>query len=141
MGSTMAKGTNKVLSDKDKDSVMSDTAYYSGQLREAFPSRRYGGSKASIWAAFRYISPKVNKQFTERRARAIWEGAARRIDAEEAAIIQKAKIEEARREYRELHERLSALDASLAAIDQEFHGPAREAIRAQMLGSGDLRTR
>lgn len=33
---------------------------------------------------------------------------------------------------------LSALDASLAAIDQEFHGPAREAIRAQMLGLGGL---
>lgn len=137
----MTKGTDKVLLDRDKDSVMSDATYYSGEFREAFPARRYGGAKAAIWAGYRYIAPKVNKQFTERRARAIWEGAARRIDAEEAAIIQKAKIEEARREYRELHERLSALDASLASIDEAFHGPTREAIRAQMFGPGDLRTR
>jgi len=139
--SNMAKGLYKVLSDKDKDVGMSDATFYSGQFREAFPARRYGSTKAAIWAGYRYISPKVTKQFTERRARAIWEGAARRFDAEEAAIIQKAKIEEARREYRELHERLSALDASLAAIDEAFHGPTREAIRAQMLGPGDLPTR
>jgi len=137
----MAKRTNKVLSDEDKNVSISDTTFYSGQFREAFPARRYGGAKAAIWAGYRYIAPKVTKQFTERRARAIWEGAARRIDAEEAAIIRKAQIEEARREQHELHERLSALDASLAAIDQEFHGPTREAIRAQMLGSGGLPTR
>lgn len=94
-----------MLSQQDKDVGMSDAVFYSAEFRDAFPARRYGGAKAAIWAGYRFIAPKVRKEFTERRARSIWEGTARRIDAEEAAIIRKAKIEEARREQRELRER------------------------------------
>ena len=118
------------LSDKDKS--VSDTAYHSGLIREAFPKERHGGAKASIYAAYRYIAPKVAKQFTERRARAIWEGTARRIDAEESAVIRRAQIEEARREQQELRERLVRLDAALAVADEEFHGETRAFLREQM---------
>lgn len=125
-----------MLGSRDKEPGMSDTDYHCWMIREAFPRQRYGGTKGAIYAAFRFIAPKVTKQFTERRARSIWEGTARRIDAEESAAIRLAKIEEARREQRELRERLSSLDAALAVLDEEFHGPAREAIRAQMRGQG-----
>lgn len=117
---------------------MSDTVFHSGMMREAFPAARYGGSKAAIWAAFRYISPKVQKRFTERRARAIWEAQARRIDAEEAAILQKARIEEARREQHELRARLASLDAALARIDEDFHGPQMAAHREAARGLGRM---
>lgn len=125
-----------MLSEHDKEMGMSDTAYYSEAMRGAFPRGRYGGSKAAIYAAFRFISPKVNKKFTERRARAIWEGTALRIDAEEAMAIKRAEIEEARREYRELQNRLACLEAGLAVADEAFHGPALDAYRAMARGLG-----
>ncbi|WP_336057353.1 hypothetical protein [Nitratireductor sp. CH_MIT9313-5] len=106
-----------MLSQRDKDKAMSDTAYYSDLMREAFPKARYGAAKAAIYAAYRFMGPKVQKPFTERRARSIWEGTARRIDAEEAEVLRLAKLEEAKREQRELRERLSELDATLAALD------------------------
>lgn len=108
----------------------------SGVMREAFPRERHGGAKAAIYAAYRYISPKVQKQFTERRARSIWEGTAKRIDAEEAAVLRRARLEEARREQAELRERLARLDTALAAIDEDFHGPQMAAHRAAASGLG-----
>ncbi len=121
---------------------MSDTAYYSGALREAFSKDRYGGAKASIYAAFRYIAPKVRKTFTERRARSIWEGTAARIDAEEAHVIAQAKIEEDRREYQELRSRLARMEASLAVVDEAFFGPQMDACRSAAASLGKVdRTR
>lgn len=119
-----------MLSDRDKVKGMSDTAYYQEALRDAFPKWRYGGAKASIYAAYRYISPKVTKDFSERRARSIWEGAARRIDAEEAEAIKRAQIEEARREYHEIKGRLASLEAALAVADEAFFGPQMDAYRS-----------
>lgn len=118
-----------MLSINDKATAVSDTAFHSELIREAFPRNRYGGAKSAIHAAYRYIAPRVAKQFTERRARAIWEGTARRIDAEEATALHKAAVEEAKRERRDLSERLASLDAALAAVDAEFHGPTLEALR------------
>lgn len=118
-----------MLSQSDKSSSMSDTAYHSDLIQEAFPRQRYGGAKAAIYAAYRYISPKVHKQFTERRARSIWEGTAARIDAEESAVIRRAQVEEARREQAELRERLARLDTALATFDEDFHGPQMAAYR------------
>ncbi len=123
-----------MLSTSDKESGVSDTVFHSGVIREAFPRERYGGAKSAIYAAYRYIAPKVTKQFTERRARAIWEGTARRIDAEEAAVLRRAQIEEAKREQQELRERLVRLDAALAVVDEEFHGETRTFLRSQVGG-------
>jgi hypothetical protein len=123
-----------MLGQFDKDKSVSDTAFHSDLLREAFPRQRYGGAKAAIYAAYRYIAPKVTKPFTERRARAIWEGTARRIDAEESTVIKRAAIEEQRREQQELRDRLVRLDAALAVVDEAFHCEARAALQSQMGG-------
>ena len=116
-----------MLSESDKDEGMSDTAFYRNELRSAFPANRYGGAKSAIYAAYRYIKPKVTKEFTERRARAIWEGAARRIDAEEAQAIGLAKIEEMQRERKEIRGRLERLETALARVDASKAGASMDA--------------
>lgn len=127
-----------MLGQSDKDTSVSDTAFHSDLIKEAFPRTRYGGAKPAIYAAYRYIAPKVTKAFTERRARSIWEGTARRIDAEEAAALRRAQIEEAKREQAELRARLLRLDAALAVADAEFHRETRAAMRAQMGVAGGM---
>lgn len=134
MNATMTEDEDEMLGQSDKDKSVSDTVFHSELMREAFPRHRYGGAKAAIYAAYRYIAPKVTKEFTERRARSIWEGTARRIDAEESAVLKKAQIEEARREQRELKERLARLDTTLAVVDEAFHCQARAALQSQMGG-------
>lgn len=116
-----------------------DTTLYSAMMREAYPvPRRYSSVKEALNEAVRFISPRVRKEFTHRRARSIWEGTARRIDAEEAAVLGQAKIEEARREYRELQSRLAKLEASLAMADQEMAGATVVAHRALAHGVGRM---
>jgi hypothetical protein len=97
---------------------MSDTVLAQGMIREAFPRDLYGGYKAAVYAAYRFISPRVSKQFTLRRAAAIWNGEARRIDMEEAAALQTALIEEAQNETKRLRARLAALDEKIASFSQ-----------------------
>ena len=97
---------------------MSDVALAQGMIRDAFPRDLYGGYKAAVYAAYRFISPRVSKQFTLRRAAAIWNGEARRIDMEEAAALQTALIEEAQNETRRLRARLAALDEKIASFSE-----------------------
>ena len=97
---------------------MSDVALAQGMIREAFPRDLYGGYKSAVYAAYRFISPRVSKQFTLRRAAAIWNGEARRIDMEEAAALQTALIEEAQNETKRLRARLAALDEKIASFSQ-----------------------
>lgn len=96
---------------------MSDGILAQGMMRDAFPRDFYGGYKAAVYAAYRYISPRVSKQFTLRRAAAIWNGEARRIDMEEAAALETALIEEAQNETKRLRARLASLDAKIAAFE------------------------
>jgi hypothetical protein len=127
---TMTERKAKVLSEKDKGQSMSDAAFYRDVMREAFPvPRRHMTVKEAVNAAVRFIAPKVRKEFGHRRARSIWEGTARRIDAEEAAALHRAQIEEDRREYRELKDRLASLEASFAVADEAFFGPQMDAYR------------
>jgi hypothetical protein len=138
MKRNMQQRRDQMLGTSDKDKSVSDTAFHSDLIREAFPKDRYGGAKAAIYAAYRYIAPKVAKQFTERRARAIWEGTARRIDAEESAVLRRAQFEEAKREYIDLQSRLRSLEAALAVADEAFHGPQMAAYREVANGLGGL---
>lgn len=96
---------------------MSDTFSAQWMMREAFPRDFHGGYKAAVYAAYRFISPRVKKKFTPRRAAAIWNGEARRIDMEEAAALEEALIEEHQNETKRLRARLAALDAKIAAFD------------------------
>ena len=119
-----------MLSNSDKDSskrakVMSDAFYAQNLLKEAFPESRYGSVKGAIFAAYRFVSPKVTKEVTPRRIRSIRDGTARRIDAEEMEALKAAIIEEAHREQQELRARLAALDKKVAAFDARV---AREAV-------------
>lgn len=125
-----------MLGDYDKRTSMSDTVFHSDLIREAFPRARYGGTKGAIYAAYRFMAPKVTKQFTERRVRAIWEGTARRIDAEESAVLHRAKFEEERREYTELKRRLESLEAALAVADASAAGSALAAHSSLANGLG-----
>lgn len=125
-----------MLPKQDKSKSMSDTAYYQEMVRQTWPPARFGSVKASLNAMHRFVSPKVTKEFTHRRARSIWEGTARRIDAEEATAFQKAQIQEARREREELQARLSRLDETLASVDEDFFGPTLEALRDQARHNG-----
>lgn len=104
-----------------KDAQMTDAVFAQGLIREAFPKELYGGYKAAVYAAYRYMSPRVSKRFTERRARAIWDGEARRIDMEEADVLRAALIEEARNETQRLRARLATLDEKIAAAEAIAH--------------------
>ena len=93
-------------------------------MRDAFPKDRHGSVYAAQYAAFDYLRRAVSKNMTFRRARSIWEGAAKRIDAEEAEALKRAKIEEARREYIELRARLARLEEAIAVADAAASGPS-----------------
>jgi hypothetical protein len=87
-------------------------------FRSAWPLRRYGKLDNVFYQAVRFISPRVQKEFTIRRARSIYEGTARRIDSEEMDALRAAVILEAKREHEELRSRLAALDAKIAAFEK-----------------------
>jgi len=103
---------------------MNDVVLAQGMIREAFPKDLYGGYKSAVYAAYRFISPRVGKRFTERRARAIWDGEARRIDMEEADALRAAMIEEAKNEAFRLRARLASLDEKIAAAEAVAHRQA-----------------
>lgn len=85
-------------------------------FREAFPIRRYGKLDNLFYHAVRFIGPRVQKPFTVRRARSLWEGTARRIDSDEMDAIRAALMEERLREQQDLKRQLVLLDAKIAAF-------------------------
>jgi hypothetical protein len=120
----MDQEADNVLSKRDKNPSngnrarpMSDVFYAQNLFREAFPERRYGSVKAALYEAHRFLSRKVAKEFTYRRARSIHEGTARRIDAEEMEALKLALIEESKREQQILRARLASLDEILASYE------------------------
>lgn len=131
---------NKNVSELDKRNrarvMRSDTVYAKELFEEGFPLWRHGSVKAMINEAQKFISKRVEKQFTHRRARSIWEGTARRVDGIEIDALRAAKIEEMRREQREARSRLASLDAMLANVDEAFHRETLAALREQAAGLG-----
>lgn len=125
----MQSMNSKNVSKKDK--AMNDVVYAQALFIEAFPERRFGSVKAMLNEATRFLSRKVTKEFTHRRARSIWEATARRIDSEEMDALRIAVLEESKREQQELRARLASLDAMLSNIDPTFHGETLAAIRSQ----------
>lgn len=108
-----------MLSKRDKRLSMSDTAFAREAIREAFSPIKYGSVKAAQGAAYDFMRPLVVKNFRPRRVRQLWEGKATRVDGEEKDALRRAKIEETKREYRELKHRLAVLESTLARIDQK----------------------
>ncbi len=93
-------------------------------LRDAFPLARYGKLENVFYRAVKFVSPRVDKAFTPRRARSIWEGTARRIDSDEMDALRAALIEESKNEARELRARLASLDEKIAAFEASAHRQA-----------------
>ena len=125
-----------MLSKDDKSKSMSDTVFMQDNLPEVFDPRRYGSVKAAQIAAYDFMKGRVQKNLKLRRIRQLWEGRASRVDGEEKDALRQAKIEEARNEYQALRSRLASLEAALAAVDQDFHGPQMDAYRAAAGGVG-----
>lgn len=115
---------------------MTDTVSAQSLFNEAFPVGRYGSVKAALYAGYRFLAPRLQKDFTLRRARAIREGQAKRIDAEEMAALKVAQIEEARNEQRELKARLARLDAALALLDEATISGSLAAQSQRVRGMG-----
>lgn len=108
--------------------VMSIPMTAKEMFREAFPVRRYGKLDSIFYHAVRFIGPRVEKEFTTRRARSLWEGTARRIDTDEMDAIRAALMEERLREQRELKQRLVSLDEKIASFSAVG---ASEAVASQ----------
>lgn len=137
----MQSETNESLSERDKPflnrkRVMRDVVYAKNLFEEAFPLWRYGSVKAMTRAAHTFVSRRVTKEFTFRRARSIWEGKARRIDGEEIDALREAVYEETRREQQELRTRLAELDKILAGGDAPETGKTLAETRPFFRGSG-----
>ncbi|MEZ2220740.1 hypothetical protein [Rhizobium sp. RCC_161_2] len=113
-----------------RNKVMSSIVEARVLMQDAWPTHRFGKLDNIFYHAVRFISPRVEKEFTPRRARSIWEGTARRIDSDEMDALRAAIIEEAHREQQELRARLAALDKKVAAF------AARSAGRP-VAGSGE----
>lgn len=110
--------------EKSKVKRMSDVFTAQSLLKDAFPLRRYGKLDNVFYESCRFVNRLVRKDFTPRRARSIWEGTARRIDAEEMEALKAALLEETRREQLELRARLAALDEVLAYREAAARGEA-----------------
>ena len=137
----MQSDTNESLSNRDKPflnrkRVMRDAVYAKNLFEEAFPLWRYGSVKAMTRAAHTFVSKRVTKEFTFRRARSIWEGTARRIDGEEIDALREALYEETVREQREIRARLAKLDEVLAGMDTPSTGKTMAEARSLSRRSG-----
>lgn len=125
-----------MLSKSDKSKSMSDTAFMQDTLKAIYTVQRFGSVKAAQTEAFNFIGARVKKKMTMRRVRAFFEGKAKIVHGEEKDAARAAQIEEAKRERTLLRSRLDSLDALLASVDEEFHGPTLEALRHQARVAG-----
>lgn len=143
--SNLTKGDDKVLSSEFKSvgsrpkqvrrkEEMTPTLAAKSLIRTAWPLRRHGKLENIVHHVVRFMAGRLTKDFTPRRARAIWEGAARRIDSEEMDALREALIEEQKREQRELRVRLAELDKALASSDPSFFGASVEEEGAEVRG-------
>ena len=95
---------------------MSDVSEARKLIHEAFPIDRYGTAQAAIWAAYRKL-----KFRTERRVRAIWNGEARRIEANEMRELENAALGQARRNFIDAKNRIAVLREEINARHTHYH--------------------
>lgn len=89
--------------------AVTDATTASEYMREAFPVSRYGNAKSATWAAYRKL-----KLATARRAKAIWSGEARRIEAHEMDALRKAVLDELHQRRVETLEKIESLESELS---------------------------
>ena len=107
---------------------MSDVANAQDMIQETFPISTYGNTKASIYAAYRRL-----KLTTETRAKTIWYGRAKRIDAAEMDALREEK---ARQDAAKQQHRLQETAAYLREIDADLYQPAISTIERVAMGIG-----
>ena len=90
------------LAKEKKD--MNDAVRAQELIQFAFPVKEHGTSERAAEVAWRKLGLK-----TLRRARAIWNGEARRVDAWELDRLKEAELEQARVEYVGARNRIEAL--------------------------------
>lgn len=105
----------------NRKKVMSPAIEAQSLLRISFPTARYGKLENVFYQAVRFIAPRVERDFTLRRARSIWEGTAKRIDSDEMDALRAARIEESKIEQQQLRARLAALDETIASYEAAAH--------------------
>lgn len=110
------------LSKPDTEGQMCDVAQASAMMREAFPKERHGTVQAACWAAYRQL-----KLSTERRARAIWHGEAKRIDAHEMQAIRKAALDGYINQRNRAVARIEALENAARRSGADVHSAFSEA--------------
>lgn len=98
-----------------KGEAMSDVTLASELIREAYPPSRYGNAKAAIWAAYRGL-----KLRSTRRARALYNGEAKRVDAHEMDALRRAAVKELEHARTHALERIAEIERM--ATDQGHHG-------------------
>lgn len=99
----------------ERRSQMYDVATAQNLMQEAF-SKNGEPIKSSIWNAYRKL-----KLRSERRARAIWHGEVKRIDAHEMEALERAALERAQDEYIKAKYRIETLKAALRQTDKDFY--------------------
>lgn len=107
---------------KLRENKMDDALRAQDLIKYAFPEKTHGNAEASQWAAYRKLRLR-----TLRRARAIWNGEAKRVDAWELDRLQEAELEQARKEYVGARNRIERLtqraNARRSHFDGAGHGP------------------
>lgn len=120
MNDKQLRNDNSNLSkfDKRRDRKMDSTRYAQELMRDAYPKWFYGSVDAIVFEASEFMSGRLKKRVTPRRMRSIWEGKARRIDADERDALEEAKLEGLRKSQAELRSRLASIDEALAEINK-----------------------
>lgn len=102
LATRLEKQTNRKTG---KGGAMSDVTLATELIREAYPTARYGNAKAAIWAAYRGLHLK-----SVRRARSLYNGEARRVDAHEMDALRRAAIVELHNARIKAKARIEALE-------------------------------
>jgi len=105
---------------------MTDIALARNLIHDAFPLSKWGTAQAACWQAYRQLKLK-----SERRARALWNGEALRVDAYELDSLRAAALSQARQEYADTRNRILALEAALRLQDEDFHSDQIAALERE----------
>lgn len=116
-------------------SEMSDVAYAADLIRQIEPRRNMSVKEWIVVTARRL-------GWSYSRAKAVWYGDARRIDAREMDALRAAvRARETRslaHDYRSQVDRIARLKAALAVVDEEFHREQILGMERSLGGRGDV---
>ena len=124
---------------------MTDAAFASDLIQETFPTGAGRNVKAAIGEAFSALKRRERqlpctvlrnrqRQWTERRVKALWFGEARRVDHYEIQDLTAVAVEEARIERQRLKAREDRLAAFLAAHEAGEDGEERHPAGWEAVG-------